>query len=42
MQKSVFLLWYIESFSAIESENLEFQNSLYERSTHAQLPRMIN
>ena len=52
MQKSVFLpLWdnyelygrkilHIESFPAIESENLEFRNSSYERSTHAQLPRM--
>ena len=46
MQKSVFLpLWdhyelygrpilYTESFSTIESENLEFHNSSYERSTH--------
>ena len=53
MQKSVFLpLWnnyefcgrkilYIESSSAIESENLvRTQNSSHERNTHAQLPRM--
>ena len=26
----------------LESENLEFQNSSYERSMHAQLPRMVN
>ena len=54
MQKSVFLpLWdnyelygdkffHIESFSTIECENLEFQNSSYERSTHGELPRIIN
>ena len=55
MHRSVFLpLWdnyelygreilHIESFSAVESENLEFrQNSSYESSTYAQLLSMIN